>query len=580
VDGGGKELARGDSAIDQAVAALCAGKIVALKGLGGYQLLADGTNSDAVAHLRQRKLRPCKPLAVMVSSLAAAESLGNLDAPARASLASRAGPIVIVPARPGNLAEGIHPGHDGIGLMLPTTPLHQLLAERCPPLVATSGNHEGEPLAWDQADAQSRLAEVADLLLHNDRPIHWPVDDSVVRIIAGRAVTIRAARGLAPIRLDLPENEAFQILAVGGQQKVAIALHNGCQAVLGPHIGDLDDILTRQRFMSHVAEFCQLYRATPEFIVHDMHPDYFTTRWAEDTGLRTLAVQHHHAHVVSAMIEHGWLDREVLGVAWDGTGFGPDGTIWGGEFLRSTATGYRRVARLRPFPLLGGEAAIREPWRGALAVLQDSIGAADAVEFLASRGFQREILSKLLAIAHRAGTGHWTSSAGRLFDAVAAWLLPSESAVRGWSPGEGHLAMLLEALCSDAPHDNPPELLPSRYCFGLMAGETTELDWRPLIAALVVDFRRGHPPAQLATRFHQSLAQAIARIAALHDDVPVVMSGGVFQNRLLTEMAARSLAGRNRPVGLPGVIPPGDGGLAAGQLAVAIAQLRSSHGSM
>jgi hydrogenase maturation protein HypF len=325
-------------------------------------------------------------------------------------------------------------------------------------------------------------------------------------------------------------------------------------------------------------EFCQLYRATPELIVHDMHPDYFTTRWAEDTGCRTLAVQHHHAHVVSAMVEHGWLDREVLGIAWDGTGFGPDGTIWGGEFLRTTAAGYRRVARLRPFPLLGGEAAIREPWRTALAVLQDSIGASDAVELLTGRGFQREMLSKLLTISHRVGTALWTSSAGRLFDAVAAWLLPSEAAARGWSPGEGHVAMLLEALCSDAPHDNPPEL-PTQYCLGLMAGEPTELDWRPLIATLVKDYRRGHPPALLAMRFHQSLGQAIARIAALHDDLPVVMSGGVFQNRLLTEIAARSLAGRSQPVGLPGIIPPGDGGLAAGQLAVAIAQLRSSRGS-
>jgi hydrogenase maturation protein HypF len=433
-------------------------------------------------------------------------------------------------------------------------------------------------LASDQADAQSRLADVADLLLHNDRPIQRPVDDSVVRIIAGRAVTIRAARGLAPIKLDLPEKAPFQILAVGGQQKVAIASHNGCQAVLGPHIGDLGDLLTRQRFKSHVMEFCQLYRATPELIVHDMHPDYFTTRWAEDTGCRTLAVQHHHAHVVSAMVEHGWLDREVLGIAWDGTGFGPDGSIWGGEFLRATAVGYRRVARLLPFPLLGGEAAIREPWRAALAVLQDSIGASDAVEFLTSRGFEQAMLSKLLTISHRVGAALVTSSAGRLFDAVAAWLLPSEAAARGWSPGEGHLAMLLEALCSDALDRDACEL-PPRYSMAFLAGEPAELDWRPLIAALVADFRRGQAPALLAMRFHQSLAQAIARVAVLHDDLPVVMSGGVFQNRLLTEMAARSVNGQNKPLGLPGVIPPGDGGLAAGQLAVAIARLRSSSGS-
>ena len=581
VDSSGKELARADAAIDEAAAALCAGNIVALKGLGGYQLLVDATNADAVARLRRRKVRPFKPLAVMVSSLATAESLGHLDASARARLTSREGPIVIVPARPSTLAEGIHPHLDCIGLMLPTTPLHQLLGERCPPLVATSGNREGEPLAWDEADAQSRLADVADCFLHHDRPIHRPVDDSVVRMIAGRSVTVRAARGLAPVRLDLFEQNPLQVLAVGGQQKVAIALHNGCQTVLGPHIGDLDELLTRQRFVSHVKEFCELYRATPEFIVHDMHPDYFTTRWAEETGQPTLAVQHHHAHVVSAMVEHGWLDGEVLGVAWDGTGYGPDGTIWGGEFLRATAAGYRRVARLRPFSLLGGEAAIREPWRTALAVLQDSIGTEDAVEFMVERGFQQQMLAKLLTIAQRAGIAPRTSSAGRLFDAVAAWLLPGEAAARGWSLGEGHLAMLLESLCGGDEDGNASEL-PAHYHMPVtrmpvMAGQPDELDWRPLVAALIADFHSGHSPALLATRFHEALADAIVRVAALHEDLPIVLSGGVFQNRLLTEVVSRRLAGRNQPVGLPGIIPPGDGGLAAGQLAVAIAQLQSSH---
>jgi hydrogenase maturation protein HypF len=577
----GTELARGDTTIDEAAAALCAGKIVALKGLGGYQLLVDATNSDAVARLRRHKNRPIKPLAVMVSSLAAAESLANFNASARAALVSREGPIVIVPARRHTLAEGIHPDLDCVGLMLPTTPLHQFLAERCPPLVATSGNREGEPLAWDQADAQTRLANVADCFLHHDRPIYRPVDDSVVRMIAGHSVTIRAARGLAPLRLDLFERIPRQVLAVGGQQKVAIALHNGCQAVLGPHIGDLDDLLTRQRFVSHVHEFCELYRAKPELIVHDLHPDYFTTRWAEESGLPTLAVQHHHAHIVAAMVAHGWLDREVLGVAWDGTGYGPDGTIWGGEFLWSTAAGYRRVARLRPFPLFGGEAAIREPWRVGLAVLQNAVGAEDAVEFLVERGFQRQMLAKLPAIAQSAGSAPLTSSVGRLFDAVAAWLLPGAAAARGWSLGEGHLAMLLEALCDGAGDGNPSELPPHYHIpitrMPVRAGQPDELDWRPLIAALLADFRSGHSPAILATRFHEALAEAIVRVAALHEGIPVVLSGGVFQNRLLTEAVSRRLAGRNQPVGLPGIIPPGDGGLAAGQLAVAIAQLQLSH---
>jgi hydrogenase maturation protein HypF len=580
VDSDGTLVAQGSAAIGSAAAALRDGRIVALKGLGGYQLLADATNPAAVIRLRHRKQRPIKPLAVMVASLDVAQTVAQLDEVARESMTSRAGPIVIVPARAGVLAGEVNPGLDCVGLLLPTTPLHWLLARQCPPLVATSGNRDGEPLAWEEMDAECRLAGIADCFLHHNRPIHRPVDDSVVRIIAGRPVTIRAGRGVAPLQLELLAGlstvaDAPHIIAVGGHQKVAIALFNGCQAALGPHVGDLDELSTRDHLASHIQNLCQLYDVKPSLIVHDAHPDYYSTRWATNSGLRTMAVQHHHAHIVAAMVENGWHDRKVLGVAWDGTGHGPDGTVWGGEFLRTTASCFRRVARLRPFPLLSGEAAIREPWRAALAVLRDAIGTNAAVELLTERGFDRQIQERLLMVADRSSHVLLTSSAGRLFDAVAAWLLPLEAAVRCRAPYEGYLAMLLEACCGTEGCESGASDLPAQYRVPIVPGEPNELDWRPVVAALVADFRRGLAASLLAARFHAALADAIVRTAELDRNLPVVLGGGVFQNRLLTEMVARRMASSPQPLGLLGAIPPNDGGLAAGQLAVAIARLSS-----
>jgi hydrogenase maturation protein HypF len=423
------------------------------------------------------------------------------------------------------------------------------------------------------------LAGTVDFFLHHDRPIVRPIDDSVVRIIAGRAVTIRLARGIAPLLLELPAalRSGRHLLAVGGQQKGAIALFNGCQAHLGPHVGDLDQLLTRDRFVSHVRDLCQLFGARPELIVHDAHPDYFTTRWAIESRLPTVSIQHHHAHVVAGMIEQGWLDREVLGVAWDGTGHGPDGTIWGGEFLRATASGYRRVGRLRPFPLFGGETAIREPWRTALAVMREAIGTDAALEFLVERGFDRRMLERLLGVAARPGYAPLTSSVGRLFDAIAAWLLLGDAATRGFSRFEGQSAMLLEAACGDASSVEADERdLPLDYRIPIASGEPHELDWRPLVSALAADFQRGLPLVRLAIRFHASLADAVFRMAELHSGLPVVLGGGVFQNRILTEMIARRMAGVQQ-LGLPGVIPPNDGGLAAGQLAIALARVSAAN---
>ncbi|HVC93980.1 MAG TPA: carbamoyltransferase HypF [Pirellulales bacterium] len=551
----GQSLAADQGAIVQAIETLVAGRIVALRGVGGYQLLVDAANEDAVTLLRQRKLRPCKPLAVLVDTIATAERLATLNDDDRRALTDPANPIVVVRARHENgLAKAIYSGMDCVGLLLPTTPLHWQLVQSCGrPLVATSGNREGEPLAHEVDEAHEQLASIADTWLHHDRPIARPIDDSVVRVIAGRQVTIRLARGLAPLSLELPCNRP--ILALGGQQKAAVALANGAQAVLGPHTGDLDALRTRDRFVAHVRQFVELYGAEPELLVHDLHPDYFTTCWAAKQPLPSFAVQHHHAHIVAGMLEHGWLDREVLGVAFDGTGYGADGTIWGGEFLVATASEFRRVASLRPFRLPGGESAIREPWRIALALVAQAASPQVAVEF-ADDHFRRSAAEGVLAILNLDRFSPVTTSAGRLFDGVASLILDTHVA-----KFEGEPAMRLEAACDPSA--------PGAYDLPLRDGKIVEIDWRPLVAAVQADRMMGVPPGAMAMKFHRAVAAAIAAVTWRFPDRPVVLGGGVFQNRVLIELLCERWSGRRQALGLPGRIPPNDGGLAAGQLAVA-----------
>jgi hydrogenase maturation protein HypF len=547
--------ARG-AALEAAVAAIRQGKIVAVRGLGGYQLVCDATKDEVVQRLRGSKRRSAKPLAVMVESKGAADLIGCAGPEESRALTAPENPIVLLEACPGNgLSRNIHPGLREVGVMLPTTPLHALLASAiCRPLVVTSGNTEGAPLAVEPCEAERELAGLADLWLHHSRPIVRPIDDSVVRIIAGRAVTIRCARGLAPLPLAL-ESKA-PILAVGGHQKAALALSNGLQSDLGPHVGNLDGVAMQERFVQQVRGFTELYGFAPELIVHDLHPAYFTTRWAQEQPVTRLAVQHHHAHVVSGMIEHGWLDREVLGIAFDGTGFGSDGTIWGGEFLLATARSFERVARLRPFRLPGGEAAIRDPWRIAFELVTEVSGSETALRMFVRRNDREHIL----AVRHSDRFAPSTSSAGRLFDAVASLVLKIDQVAY-----EGQAAMLLEASCDHAEE--------GRYDLPLRDGELIELDWRPMIRQVLDDLALGASPATIAMRFHRGLATAAAAVARRFAACPVVLCGGSFQNRLLTELVLEELKGTRQPVGLPGIIPPNDGGLAAGQLGVALARL-------
>ncbi len=558
---------------------ILSGKILAMRGLGGYQLVVDATNSVAVQRLRERKRRPTKPLAIMVQSLADAEAVAVLNEDDRAVLESAERPIVLVPRKEANrLCNEIHPGLAELGLFLPTTAMHWLLLDRVRrPLVVTSGNIDGDPLAVHPGQAEQELSGVADVWLHHNRDIARPVDDSVVRSLAGRPVSLRCARGIAPLSLapvaDLvtinPTNErnpssaltteAMMVLAVGAHQKAAVALFNGAQAILGPHIGDLESLAMRQRFIEHVGQLQTIYNCRPHLIVHDLHPDYFTTRWAPSLGGRTLAVQHHHAHVVSGMVENEWLDREVLGVAFDGTGYGTNGTIWGGEFLRTTIDAFERVAHLRPFCLPGGESAIRQPWRVAASLLLEAVGEEETQRVLQGNGLDHAMIAGVLRLAGSGQLSPVTSSAGRLFDGVAALILGVNDAAY-----EGHPAMLLEAAADSSAT--------TQYNFEFLDASPLQLDWRLAIRQLVIDRRNGHSAGIMAAKFHRGLASAIADVCHRFD-LPVVLSGGVFQNRLLTEQVVSELQGSGLDIGLHRRIPPNDGGLAAGQLAIGMAHL-------
>jgi hydrogenase maturation protein HypF len=553
-DRSGRSVATGVESLRIAAQTILRGEIVAIKGLGGYQLVVDATSEAAVNRLRNAKQRFAKPLAVMAGSVHEAQRLTRIGDAEIKLLQSAAGPIVVLPQNAaGGIARSVSPGLDTLGLMLPTTPLHALLLRACGrPLVVTSGNREGEPLEFEADGAHARLAEIADLWLEHDRDIHRPVDDSVVRMMAGRVAVLRLARGFAPLPLEM--NSPLSILAVGGHQKAACALSNGVQAALGPHVGDLDSVAERVRWETQIAGLTDLYGCSATLLAGDLHPDYAPTRWAAEQSRPVRAVQHHHAHVVAGMIEHGWLDRTVLGVAFDGTGLGDDGTIWGGEFLRATVAGFQRVGHLLPFDLPGGERAIREPWRTAVALVRRAAG----TERAAALSFQAGRAESLLPLFDNARISPTTTSAGRLFDGIAALVLGVELA-----RFEGAGPMLLEAAgnrtCSGS------------YGMRIYGEKPFVLDWRPAVVELLDELRSGVPPAVVAMRFHRGLAQGVFDAARRFPEAPIVLSGGCFQNRLLVELLVDLFEATGRPLGTPGLIPVNDGGLAAGQLAVAAA---------
>ncbi len=555
---GGREICGNAPALAAALAGLRDGRIIAVRGIGGYHLLCDANDENAVGRLRARKGRPAKPLAVMVpwrgiDGLDYARTLAQLSPPQAAALRDSVRSIVLTPRRANAaLAAAIAPGLRELALMLPYSPLHHLLLEDFgAALVATSGNLSGEPVLTEPEEAQARLAEVADGFLHHDRPITRPADDPVVRVVAGVARPIRLGRGTSPLELDLPLRIRVPTLAVGAYMKNTVALAWENRAVVSAHIGDLASPRGRAVFAQVAHDLQQLYGVRAERIAHDAHPRFPNTRWARESGLPTHAVWHHDAHAAAVAGEFP-SEAALLCFTWDGLGLGADGTLWGGEALLGRPGAWTRVASFRPFRLPGGERAAREPWRTALALRWEcgQTWAEDA-----------QLGGPLLRRAFDSGVNApSTTAVGRLFDAAAALL-----GVCLQASYEGEAPMRLEALCEEAA---PPLALPlTRDAAGIWRS-----DWAPLVSALL-DARC--TLAVRAAMFHASLAQALCEQAlAVREDSGVTrigLGGGVFQNRVLSEQVQTRLTTAGFEVLIPQRLPVNDAAISYGQLIEAAA---------
>jgi hydrogenase maturation protein HypF len=569
----------GGDPLAEAAARLRAGAAVAVKGLGGYHLAADAASEPAVAALRARKHREDKPFAVMVADLAAARRLCLVDPAEEAMLASPRRPIVLLRRRDGQeveagsgaagrVAASVAPGNRSLGLMLPYTPLHHLLlAIVGRPIVLTSGNVSDEPIAYLDDEARERLGGIADWFLVHDRPIHMRADDSVVRSFGGRELPLRRSRGFAPQPLGLPWPFPRHVLACGAELKSTFCLAKGRHAFLSHHIGDLENYETFRSFTEGVDHFRRLFAVDPEVVAHDLHPEYLSTKYAlELDGVELEGVQHHHAHVASCLADNSEAGP-VLGVAFDGLGFGADGTIWGGELLVADLEGFRRAGHLEVVPLPGGAAAIKEPWRMAAAWLDAALqgrvpGRLDVV------GRNRDRWEHVVALARSGTAAPPTSSAGRLFDAVAAIL-----GVRDAVNYEGQAAVELEQLADPRERSAyPARVAPTD-------GGLLRLGGADLIRSVVEELMSGVAPPLIAARFHNGLAAAtVAACEALREEEglgTVALSGGVFQNMLLLERTVTALRRRGFRVLTHSRVPPNDAGISLGQAAVAGARDRA-----
>jgi hydrogenase maturation protein HypF len=603
----GETRARDDAALKDAVTALRAGRIVAVKGLGGFHLMADARNARTVDRLRDRKPRREKPFALMVRDIEQARELCELPAPAEALLVSPEAPILLL-ARRGKapVAANVAPGNPNLGIMLPTAPMHHLLLREAGfPVVATSGNLSDEPICTDEVEALSRLGHIAELFLVHDRPIARHVDDSVGWIVRGEMKLLRRARGYAPapvtVRKPLPT-----ILAVGGHLKNTVALSVEDRIFVSQHIGDLDSPESLSAFQHVIEDFLRLYEARPAAVACDLHPDYLSTRWAESAvsggqadpahgrfrtaadglaGLPLIPVQHHHAHLAACLAESG-VEGPALGVIWDGTGFGTDGTVWGGEMLLGSTARFTRAGHLFPFRLPGGEAAVREPRRSGLAVLWEVMGEAclereDLPTVRAHSHAERPVLARMLARGINAPV---TTSAGRLFDAVSSLI-----GLRQRCDFEGQAAMALEFAADPAETGSypisideravpPPEAVATPVDpegRGAGSSRTLVVDWRGAVEAILEDLRRGVETGIISARFHNTLVEAILAVAGRVGERRVALAGGCFQNRWLTERAAGRLEEAGFEVLVHRQVPPNDGSISLGQAAAAAARLET-----
>jgi hydrogenase maturation protein HypF len=601
----GTVLAQHDDALHRAAEAICNGQIVAVKGLGGFHLICDARNEKAVQELRRRKRREEKPFALMYPSLDLIKAHCEISELEERLLTSPEAPIVLVQKRSDAEASGsedesvlswrIHspapavaPRNPYLGIMLPYTPLHHLLmAELGFPVVATSGNLSDEPICTDERKALRKLHKIADLFLVHNRPIARHVDDSIVRIVGDRELVLRRARGYVPlpIRLDSPpapsdphpvplpnrervQGEGFPFplgkglglggvrLAVGAHLKNTVALAIGPNVFISQHIGDLETSEAFEAFQRAVTDFERLYEAQPSVIAHDLHPDYLSTKYAQQRDLSRVEVQHHYAHVLACMAENE-LDGPVLGVSWDGTGYGLDGTIWGGEFFAATRESYKRIAHLRRFRLPGGEQAIREPRRSALGVLYELYGDTlvhEGPDLAPLQSFPKHKLKLLHTMLHKNLNSPITSSAGRLFDAVASII-----GLRQIGRFEGQAAMELEFALHEIETNESYEFALSEEI----------LDWESMLLSIVNNVRDGVPVGKIAAKFHNTLVEMIVAVAQRVREERVVLTGGCFQNKYLTERAITRLRDEGFRPYWHQRIPPNDGGIALGQIVAA-----------
>ncbi|MBO2902857.1 carbamoyltransferase HypF [Aeromonas dhakensis] len=582
--GRGEALAEREDALQAAARALQVGALIAVKGMGGYHLICDARSESAVARLRQLKRRARKPLAVMMGSLAEAKlHVTGCEAEWKL-LASQARPITLLrkrinddrysesqqPAAP--LTEGIAPGIPYLGVMLPYTPLHQLLLDACAmPLVATSANGRGSPILIECKAVVRELGGEVDGILDHNRPILHPCDDSLVQWAGGRRQTLRLARGYAPCTPSLQEAVKAPLLAVGAQQKNQLAIAFGRQRIYSPYIGDLHSLPMQNHFEQTLATFRDLYALKPEVLVSDCHPGYLSHQWAKgycrDHNATHLEVQHHHAHLLGVMVEHD-IRGPVLGVAFDGTGLGDDGTLWGGELLLADVQGFERVAHLKPFKLVGGEAAIREPVRQLLGLLFESHSPEQisALDIPLIKQLPAERISNLHQLWQLGRNAPYTSSIGRLFDAVAALL-----GVIDTPDYEGEAGLLLEAAALQLAPDEQP--FPLAFDLGQSAEGPLQIEWAELINTLVSEQRQGTATASLAAGFIRAISNLVVALAERFPGYPVALGGGVFQNRVLMDQLVPALKAAGRQVLTSETLPLNDGGIAAGQLWFAIHHL-------
>lgn len=567
----GERLETKTAVLEQAAGVLKQGYILAIKGIGGFHLACDATNPQAVAILRDRKRRPTKPLAVMVKDMAMARTFADVNEQEAVALAHLAAPIVLLDKKASPLAPNIAQGNQKVGLMLPYSPLHLVLFHHLDiPLVMTSANRSHEPQVIDNQVARDTLGEIVDYYVMHDRAIENRIDDSVVRVINGHQQVMRRARGFAPLSVAVPEGfrDDVTVLAAGPDLKNTFGLCTGGQVIVSQHMGDQDNLLAHEDFRKNIALYTDLYECQPDVIAHDCHPDYQPTKWAKnrshETGADLVAVQHHHAHVAAVMGEYGMaLDHpKVLGIVLDGMGLSEDGQIWGGEFLYADYHAFERVAHLPAIPLIGGDQAMKQPWRNLYAHLVCALGWDQVTARFAGLEVVEKLSAKQLRLCdqmmEKGLNSPAASSAGRLFDAVAAALGICFEQITY----EGEAAILLEQLALQAPEDET--------FYDLDVAQ----DWSGLWSGLLGDLTKGLEKSRIARRFHQSLARAItAQVSALPVDyrfTHVVLAGGVFQNQLLRADVTAGLRANGFEVCAPYDFPANDGGVALGQTLIAL----------